>query len=68
MDRELHEAIGAVAEIQRRQDIHTIILTSDLISGDVVARVIGPGVMRRRSMRRWQGQATSSCARSLPAP
>ena len=42
MDRELKDAIKALAEIQKRQGLHTILLTSDLVSGDVVAQIMGP--------------------------
>ena len=42
MDEELDEAIRALAEIQKQQRIRTIILTSDTMSGDVVASVMGP--------------------------
>jgi uncharacterized protein with ACT and thioredoxin-like domain len=42
MDEELDEAVRALAEMQQRQRIRTIILTSDLMSGDVVASVMGP--------------------------
>jgi hypothetical protein len=42
MDEELDEAIRALAEIQKKQRIRTIISTSDAMSGDVVASVMGP--------------------------
>jgi hypothetical protein len=41
MDDELDEALTALAEIQQRQRIRTIILTTDLMSGDVAASVMG---------------------------
>ena len=55
MDRELHEALKALAEIQKRQRLHTILLTSDLISGDVVAQVMGPHEHKTRVYRPLDG-------------
>jgi hypothetical protein len=42
MDEELDEAIRALAEVQMRQGVRLLILTSDQMSGDVVVSVIGP--------------------------
>ena len=55
MDRELHEALKALAEIQKRQRLHTILLTSDLISGDVMAQVMGPHEHKTRVYRPLDG-------------
>ena len=66
MDEELDEAIRALAEIQKQQRIRAIILTSDTMSGDVVASVMGPQSHKTSVYARVEG-ASGRLARVLDA-